>query len=198
MYGYSSQMSMVVSTLFGNEMAPLPVWVVKKLRELIADGLNAPLAAAQLTAMGHVCSARQVRRWKVSEKIVQYSRCTDAELDAVVQRVRAAGGAGPNEGFRWVHSAINKELAPCLIGRDRVRKSLLRLFPEEVAVRKLIVEKRLIRRVYTAPYYLHAGHLDYNCKATLPGGVRLYSYGHVRARAPASHAAPHTRFHLPF
>ena len=70
--------------------------------------------------------------------------------------------------------------------------------PKEVAVRKLIVEKRLIRRVYTAPYYLHAWHLDYNCKATLPGGVRLYSYGHVRARAPASHAAPNTRFHLPF
>ena len=42
---------MVVSALLGNEMAPLPVWVVKKLRELIADALNAPLAAAQLSLL---------------------------------------------------------------------------------------------------------------------------------------------------
>ena len=66
-----------------------------------------------------------------------------------------------------------------------MRKALKRVAPDEVAARKREIERRIIRRVYSMEHYGQAGHLDYNCKATLPGGVRLYSYGHVRIVAAA-------------
>ena len=156
-----------------------PSWVITKLRELVADGLSVGLCVEQLVALGHSCTARQVKSWKSQNKIRRFSKLSDAELDAIVQRVRAAGGAGAREGYRWVHSAINKELHPLRVGRSRVQKALLRCAPQVVADRRTLVEKRLIRRVYVADYYLQNGHLDYNCKATLPGGIHLYVYGHV-------------------
>ena len=154
-------------------------WVIAKLREFVRDGLSETLCVEQLEALGHGCSARQVKRWKKAHNIHRFTKISDAELDAVLRRVHAAGNAGAREGHRWVHSAVNAELAPLRIGRGRVRKSLLRLFPNQVAERRRTVEQRLIRRVYTRQYYLEAGHLDYNCKATLPGGIKLYTYGHV-------------------
>lgn len=159
--------------------------MISKLRELSADGLEVPLAAAQLSALGHQCTARQVRRWKETNGIRNISDVTNAELDGIVRDLRAKGRAGDNDGYRWVHVAVNKLLAPRKVGVGRVRLALTRVMPQEVAARKALVEKRLIRRVYTRDYYQHASHLDYNCKATLPGGVRIYTYGHVRT--PISH-----------
>ena len=83
--------------------------------------------------------------------------------------------------LRWVASEVNKRVAPQRVGEKRVLRALRRVDPAGVASRKKLVERRLIRRVYSMQYYLQAGHIDYNCKATLPGGVRLYTYGHVRA-----------------
>ena len=158
---------------------PPPPWVLDKLRELVEDGLTVPLCAAQLDALGHPCTPRQVRRWKAQLSVRRFAKLSDAQLDVVVQRVRDEGGAGAREGYRWIQSAINEQLKPLRVGRDRIRKSLLRLAPEEVAERRSAVEKRIIRRVYVADYYGQSGHLDFNCKATLPGGIKLYTYGHV-------------------
>ena len=156
-----------------------PAWVIGKLRELVRDGLTGPLCAQQISALGFQCSVRQIKLWMSKHGIRRFSRLSNGELDAIIQRVRANGGAGEREGHRWIHSAINAQLAPLRVGRDRVQKALVRLFPEEVAERRRAVEKRLIRRVYVADYYLQSGHLDYNCKCTLPGGIKLYTYGHA-------------------
>ena len=90
---------------------------------------------------------------------------------------------GPDEGYRWVLQHVNKKVSPQRIGRERVRKSLARLMPAWVDKRKAAIENRLIRRTYAAPYYLHADHIDLNCKLTFSGGVKLYIYGHVCARS---------------
>jgi hypothetical protein len=167
---------------------PPPSWVISKLREMIADGLTVALVAGQLTNMGHACTARQVKRWKTAHRIRAVARPSDQALDAVISELHESGLAGKTEGYRWVHSAVKDKLGSN-IGKDRVRKALLRVAPEEVEARKRLIERRLIRRVYSADYYLQAGHIDFNCKATLPGGVKLYSYGHVR-RAPSSAMYP--------
>lgn len=100
-----------------------PAWVISKLRELTADGLEAPLAAAQLTALGHVTTPRQVKRWKIENKIRTLADVTDGQLDALVRDLRANGKAGDNDGYRWVHVAVKKALAPRKVGVARVRQS---------------------------------------------------------------------------
>ena len=160
--------------------SPAP-WVLDKLAELVKDGLNCENAAAQLRLLGVSATPRQVRRWKEKHKILRGQRAvSDGELDAAVTQLHAAGELGDDEGYRWVHSIVNQRLAPRSVGEKRVCKSLRRLFPAAVEERKQIVEKRLIRRVYTAHYYGQASHHDLNCKATLPGGVKLFIFANVR------------------
>ena len=143
--------------------------VLAKLRELVADGLSVPLCVEQLNALGYRCSRKQVKKWKAQHGIRRFAKVSDAAIDVVVQRLKAAGKLGAREGYRWVHSAVNAEFKPQRIGLHRVRKALLRLAPAEVAGRRKAVEKRLIRRVY---------HMDY--------------YGQARRRARALHS-PRTR-----
>jgi hypothetical protein len=162
---------------------PPPPWVIGKVREMVADGLTVPLIAGQLTALGHPCTPRQVKRWKSAHGVRQIAKVSDASLDAVIRQLRADGVAGPTEGYRWVHSSVEKAIGK-KVGETRVRKALLRVAPQDVEGRKRLIERRLIRRVYSADYYLQSGHIDFNCKATLPGGVKLYSYGHVRDETP--------------
>ena len=87
------------------------------------------------------------------------------------------GDFGPDEGYRWVAEQINKKVAPKRIGLNRIRLSMARLMPGWVNARKKAAQKRLIRRVYAAPYYLFADHIDLNCKLSFSGGVKLYIYG---------------------
>ena len=86
--------------------------------------------------------------------------------------------------------SLRARQGPVDSGEKRVLRALRRVAPAGVASRKKLVERRLIRRVYAMQYYLQAGHIDYNCKATLPGGVRLYTYGHVRAEHSNLNATP--------
>ena len=172
--------SAIVMANHSGGRASVPSWVLSKVREMVDDGLSVSHIAGQLTALGHRCTARQVKRWKEVNKIGRRTlKVTDAELDTTVSGMIASGQAGPTEGYRWLHSAVNVALAPKRVGVERVRRSIKRLDPAAVAKRTDYIERRLIRRVYTADYYGQNGHVDFNCKATLPGGVRLYTYGHV-------------------
>ena len=160
--------------------APPPTWIIDKLRELVADGLTCPLIAEQLSALGHPTTARQAKRWKIQYKVRLVSKVTDASLDALLQKLSADCVVGDTEGYRWIVSEVNKAVAPQRVGEKRVLRALRRIDPAGVSRRKKLVERRLIRRVYSMQFYQQAGHIDYNCKATLPGGVRLYTYAHVR------------------
>ena len=156
-----------------------PPWVLAAVADMTADGLQPRYIVSQLQARGYVVSTRQLKRWK-EKKMVPRRRWTgsDAALDAWLRNLLAAGEITDNEGFRWVHGYLNNKLAPLRIGKDRVQRALLRVAPAAVDARKQIVKKRLLRRVYTAPYYGFADHIDYNCKLTF-GPVHLYIYGQV-------------------
>ena len=169
-----------------------PAWVIDKVREMLADGLKVPYIAAQLCSIGHACTPRQVKRWKIAHGLRQVATLTDAELDGIVDELRDAGESTPTEGYRWLHSAINKKIAPKLVGEKRVCKALRRVAPDDVAARSKMMERRLVRRIYHGQHYGEAGFIDFNCKATLPGGVKLYTYGHVRPRPHllSPHAPP--------
>lgn len=168
---------------------PPPPWVAGALREMLADGLSVSDCAQQITARGHPFTARQAKRLKKKLGITQQWTGDDAALDALVDSFRKDGSFGPDEGYRWVHEQINKRVAPQRVGRDRVCNSIARLMKDWVDERKEIAKKRLIRRVYAAPYYLHVDHIDLNCKLTFSGGVKLYIYGQVsRARASSRHS----------
>ena len=110
-----------------------PAWAINKLREMLADGLKVPYISAQLSALGHTSSPRQVIRWKRKHGLRQVATLTDAELDCIVDELRDAGESTPTEGYRWLHSAINKKIAPKLVGEKRVCKALRRVAPDDVA-----------------------------------------------------------------
>ena len=101
-------------------------WAVAKLRELMADGLNIAEAAGILSTLGVPCTARQVKRWKEKYGIRSLSKISDAALDAVVQNLHSHGQLGDSEGYRWVHSEINKHESPQRVGLNRVCKALRR------------------------------------------------------------------------
>ena len=168
-----------------------PAWAINKLREMLADGLKVPYISAQLSALGHTCTPRQVKHYKATHGLRQVAMLTDAELDAIVDELCDAGDSTPTEGYRWLQSAINKKIAPLRVGDGRVCKALRRVAPDDVAARTKMMQRRLVRRIYHGQHYGEAGFIDFNCKATLPGGVKLYTYGHVRP-PPASPLSAHT------
>ena len=105
--------SAIVMANHSGGRASVPSWVLSKVREMVDDGLSVSHIAGQLTALGHRCTARQVKRWKEVNKIGRRKlMVTDAELDTTVNGMIASGQAGPTEGYRWLHSAVNVALAP--------------------------------------------------------------------------------------
>ena len=107
---------------------------------------------------------------------------SDAELDALLEKLDSEGKLGKNEGYRWIQSRVNTMTAPQMVGEQRVCTALRRLKPDDVKQREAIVKKRMSRRVYVANHYGQADHIDLNCKLTF-GHVHLNIY--AQARSPA-------------
>ena len=156
--------------------APAPA-VLALLRELVAAGLSVPLCVEQLADRGHACTPRQVRRWRELH-VPQVWRGTDAELDAIVHRLMAQRELGENEGYRWLHSLINKEVAPLRVGAARVAAALRRCMPTQVDARLKIVQKRLVRRQHHYRYYQEVTSGDLHCKLTF-ASVKMLVVGFI-------------------
>ena len=154
---------------------------------MLSDGLTVGQIAAQLTARNYAATPRHVANLKAKHKLARQWKGSDAQLDSIVHGMRVKGDFGPDEGYRWVAEQINKKVAPKRIGLNRIRLSMARLMPGWVNARKKAAQKRLIRRVYAAPYYLFADHIDLNCKLSFSGGVKLYIYGQERGTGPPRH-----------
>ena len=159
-------------------MAP-PFWVVSAISSMLGDGLTIEQIASQLVARKFPATPKMVKRIKEQHKLARQWKGSDAQLDSLVDEMRQAAEFGPDEGYRWVAEQVNKKVAPKRIGEKRVRACLARLMPAWVKGRLKAAQKRLVRRVYAAPYYLFADHIDLNCKLSFSGGVKLYIYGQV-------------------
>lgn len=156
--------------------APTPA-VLDLLRELVADGLSVSLCVEQLADRGHQATLRQVRRWRELH-VPQVWRGTDAQLDVIVQRLMVQRELGDNEGYRWLHSLINEEVAPLRVGAGRVAKALRRCMPAQVQARLKIVQKRLVRRQHHYRYYQEVTSGDLHCKLTF-GSVKILGVGFI-------------------
>ena len=147
------------------------------LRKLVADGLPNAICGEQLRYHGHQVTDRQIKRWR-EKHVKKLWRGSDADLDAIVQRLLAQRELGADEGYRWVHSVILKEVAPLRVGEKRVAAAIRRAQPAQVQARLAIVEKRLVRRQHHYRYYGEVAATDLNCKVTL-GSVKLLIFGLV-------------------
>lgn len=72
-------------------------------------------------------------------------------------------------GYRAVQSALQARLPDCTIGRDRVQRALLRLYPEAVAARDTHITRQVKDGIFRAPYvgYLWQSDLCETCCRTL-------------------------------
>ena len=133
-------------------MAPaVPQWVLQKIRDMVRDGLSVTNCAAQLTSAGYPMEWWAVKQLKAAHRIQQQWTGSDRDLDAVIVQMVASGELGPDEGYRWVADEVSKKVA-ARVGRERVRHALKRQSPQWVAMRLQQVRRRLVRRVYSAPY----------------------------------------------
>ena len=57
------------------------------------------LCVEQLNALGYRCSRKQVKEWKAQHGIRRFAKVSDAAIDVVVQRLKAAGKLGAREGY---------------------------------------------------------------------------------------------------
>ena len=109
-----------------------PAWVLQKVRELSIEEDDRRQDICQvLCDLGYTCTVRQVKRWQKVHKIRKSWRGTDAELDALIRGLHAADELGPKEGYKWLHSVVNKALPVGVgrVGKARVQKALARCFP---------------------------------------------------------------------
>ena len=95
---------------------PPPAWVITLLKKLLAEGKDKKRAAALITAAGHPCTPRQVKRWKATHGLRQVWRGTNAQLDRIVQQLHNNDELGAEEGHAWLHSVVNEAIG----GGERV------------------------------------------------------------------------------
>jgi hypothetical protein len=147
-------------------MSTLSAELFEELKDACED-LNGPsgkdLAALVSSRVEFTCTVDMLKKWRQKNDISRNRRdlppcaiVTDGALDALVYSAREY--LGEHQGYRKVTTYLRTE-KDVHVDKERVRRSLKRQFPTEVASRTDWKGPLMIRMNYYAPYYMYSWYV---------------------------------------